>query len=80
MPKAKKPQDRKRKYGEPTSMLAVRVPQSVDRALVRRARKLKKPKSETAVAILKDALIKHALVELEAAPDLDVREAAGVFG
>lgn len=78
--KSKTPsEDRKRKYGEPTNMLAIRVPQSVDKALVKRARRLKKPKSETAVEILTDALIKTVLTELEVAPDLDVRD-DGVFG
>lgn len=75
MPKAKKPHDRKRKYGEPTSMLAVRVPLSLDKKLRSRARKLEQPKSVTAVQILAKGL-KH---ELDVAPDLDVRE-EGVFG
>jgi hypothetical protein len=76
MPVKKSSEDRKRKYGEPTNMLAIRVPRSVDKALVKRARKLQKPKSETAVDILSAALT--PLRELDVAPDLDV--AQGVFG
>lgn len=44
------------KYDQPTTMLAVRVPASVNEALMKRARREKKPKSETAVDILSAAL------------------------
>ena len=72
MPKKISPRGRSPKYGEPTTMLAIRVPESLDKKLGKRARKLDQPKSETAVQILRTAL-----EELPIAPDLDVRE--GVF-
>lgn len=65
---------RKSKYGEKTTMLAVRVPQSLDDKLVEKAAELEQPKSDTVVQILR-----QALEELPVAPDLDVNEAKGVF-
>lgn len=71
------PKGRKSKYGEPTTMLAVRVPQSLDDKLGERAAELEQPKSDTVVQILREAL-----EELPVAPDLDVPEGRekGVFG
>lgn len=58
---------RKSKYGEKTTMLAVRVPVSLDTKLVEKAAELEQPKSDTVVQILR-----QALEELPVAPDLDV--------
>ncbi len=70
------PRGRKSKYGEPTNMLAVRIPASLDEKLTEHAVATEQAKSDAVVEILRDALI-----ELPLAPDLDVREPnQGVFG
>ena len=66
------PKGRKSKYGEPTTMLAVRVPVSLDDKLTEHAEQLEQPKSDTVVQILREAL-----QELPVVPDLDVR--SGIF-
>jgi hypothetical protein len=48
--------ERKRKYGEKTEMMAVRVPAALHAAVKLRARKDRKPKSETVVALLSATL------------------------
>lgn len=46
----------KTKYGQPTTMLAVRVPADLHDALKTEAKRQRKPKSEMAVDILSAAL------------------------
>src|SRR5690606_4800300 len=48
--------DRKRKYNEKTAMLAVRVPVSLHEAVKKKARRDRKPKSETVVDMLSAAV------------------------
>jgi len=48
--------DRKRKYGEPTDMVAIRMPASLHQALRRKAEADKRPKSDTLVDLLTAAL------------------------
>lgn len=47
----------KTKYGQPTEMLAVRVPAELHDAVKRKAKKDRKPKSETVVEVLSAALV-----------------------
>jgi len=55
----------RKKYGHPTEMLAVRVPAPLHRAVKSRAKREKKPKSETVVGILAAALAPEAPAEKE---------------
>ena len=50
--------DRKRKYGEPTEMVAIRMPVSLHQALRQKAKADKRPKSDTLVDLLQTAIAK----------------------
>lgn len=52
--------DRKRKYGQKTEMMAVRVPAALHDAVKRKAKNDRKPKSETVVALLSATLTPDA--------------------
>lgn len=54
--------DRKRKYGQKTEMMAVRVPAALHAAVKQRAKKDRKPKSEMVVALLSATLASDASV------------------
>jgi hypothetical protein len=55
----------RKKYGFPTEMLAVRVPAPLHRAVKKRAKRERKPKSEMVVGILSAAFPPEEAAEKE---------------